>query len=153
MSPPPADRHESPDSAHAYAVVTGAVIELLRERAGYTRAHLARRAALQPRWIGSLERGEARAGLQEIAQLARAFEVEDEDLVRFVRDAWGRASRAARAAMDVSGPSWCEAVSRTTGSGGLRGLAASAHPTCQELSEHRRRLEGLAETLGIAPPW
>lgn len=112
------------DESEAFALVTGAVVRLLRTRRGFTVEYLARRARLTPSTLRRLELGRYEASLYDLHQLAAALDL-GADLSAFIRDAWGRSARAALAALDGKGR-WWEAAHRVGGTAGVRGLVTFA---------------------------
>lgn len=110
--------------SEVFALVTGAVVRLLRQRRGFTPEYLGRRAGMRPSTIRRLERGLYEASLFDLHQLAAALGLEG-DLSAFIRDAWARSERAALAALDGKGR-WWEAGHRVGGMAGVRGLISFA---------------------------
>ena len=90
--------------SEVFALVTGAVVRLLRQRRGFTVEYLARRARMTPSTIRRLERGIYEASLYDLHQIAAALDLGGAgDLPAFIRDAMSRSERAALAAMDGKG--------------------------------------------------
>lgn len=53
----------------------GAAIRAFREAESLSREELAERAGIHPNYLGSVERGETNAGIENIARIAKALKV------------------------------------------------------------------------------
>ena len=59
----------------AVAKRVGAMIRAFREAEDLSREQLAERAGIHPNYLGSVERGETNAGIENIARIAKALKV------------------------------------------------------------------------------
>ena len=65
-------------------------VRRLREKKGWTRAALARRARVNPSYLRSIEMGEVNTSLDKGAQIAAALGVPLEDMIKPLRRIGGR---------------------------------------------------------------
>jgi transcriptional regulator with XRE-family HTH domain len=65
----------------------GARVRQLRRAAGLTQEQLARRAGMDYKYLGSVERGERNVTLENLERIVRALDVEPYDLFAFRADA------------------------------------------------------------------
>lgn len=119
--------------AQVYALCTGTVLRLLRERQGLTQRGLGQRAGLSQRDLSRLETGAGRADAVRLSHLARALGLRAEELLGLVQDTWARAGRACDAGIQETLGPWYRVVERVTGEEGTRSLirfaaAAALHP-------------------------